>query len=320
MPKHPVRFGIQTGQQNVTWPELEEIWRKAEAWGYDSMWAYDHFYAIFTDPSGPCFEAWTTLAALAKDTNRVRIGHLVNGNTYRNPCMLAKMVTTVDHIAGGRTILGIGAGWFEPEHTSFGIPFRTVRDRLDALDESCRIVKALLAGETVTFESRHYSVKEAICRPLPVQKKIPIMIAGEGRNVLLRIVARHADMWNAVGAPEKMGELGSIIARHCEKERRDPSEIEKTVMLPLCYTTDEDRQSMMAGLLGATFNVDPAVARRQMMIGSRDECLEKIDAFASAGVTHFIFMGMAPYPVDELQAFAEDVMPAAREAHPGDRE
>jgi alkanesulfonate monooxygenase SsuD/methylene tetrahydromethanopterin reductase-like flavin-dependent oxidoreductase (luciferase family) len=131
----------------------------------------------------------------------------------------------------------------------------------------------------------------------------------------VRIVARHADMWNAVGSPEKMAELGSIIARHCEKERRDPSEIEKTVMMPLCYTTDEDRQSMMAGLLGATFNVDAASARRQMMIGSRDECLETIDAFTRAGVTHFIFMGMAPYPVDELRAFAEEVMPLARGGH-----
>ena len=315
MPKHPVRFGIQTGQQNVEWHALEDIWRNADAWGYDSLWAYDHFYAIFTDPSGPCFEAWTTLAALAKQTNGARIGHLVNGNTYRNPCMLAKMATTVDHIAGGRTILGLGAGWFEPEHTSFGIPFRTVRERLDALDESCQIVKALLAGEKVTFEGKYYSVKNAICRPVPVQDKVPLMIAGEGKNVLLRIVAHHADMWNAVGSPEKLADLGSVIARHCEKARRDPSEIEKTVMMPLCYTTDEDRQAMMAGLLAATFNIDPAVAQRQMMIGSRDQCLETIDAFTRAGVTHFIFMGMAPYPADELRAFAEDVIPLARRAY-----
>lgn len=315
MPKHPVRFGIQTGQQNVDWPALEEVWRKAEAWGYDSLWAYDHFYAIFSDPKGPCFEAWTTLSALAKATGRARIGHLVNGNTYRNPCMLAKMTTTVDHISGGRTILGLGAGWFEPEHTSFGIPFRTVRERLEALDESCRIVKAMLAGEKVTFEGRHYDVKEAVCRPVPVQAKVPIMIAGEGRNVLLRIVARHADMWNAVGSPEKMADLGNTLARHCDKERRDPSDIEKTVMMPLCYTTDEDRQSMMAGLLAATFNIDSAVARSQMMIGSRDECLETVDAFTRAGVTHFIFMMMAPYPFEELEAFAEEVMPAARRAH-----
>ena len=248
-------------------------------------------------------------------TGRARIGHLVNGNTYRNPCMLAKMVTTVDHIAGGRTVLGLGAGWFEPEHRSFGIPFRTVRERLEALDESCRILKALLAGEKVTLEGKYYSVKDAVCRPVPLQAKVPIMIAGEGRNVLLRIVARHADMWNAVGSPEKMADLGRVIARHCDKERRDPAEIEKTVMMPICYTTDEDRQSMMAGLLAATFSLDPALARRQMMIGSRDECLETIDAYTRAGVTHFIFMLMAPYPLEELQAFAEEVMAPARRAH-----
>lgn len=138
--RHPLRFGIQTGQQNVTFQELVTVWQQAEQWGYDSLWCYDHFYPIFTDPKGPCMEGWSTLAALAALTKKARIGHLVNGNTYRNPVVLAKSAVTVDQISNGRLNLGIGTGWFEPEHLSLGFDFKTVRGRLEALEESCQII------------------------------------------------------------------------------------------------------------------------------------------------------------------------------------
>jgi F420-dependent oxidoreductase-like protein len=314
MGKHRVRFGIQTGQQNVEWQAIVDLWRNGEAWGYDSLWAFDHFYPIFTDPTGPCLEGWTTLAALASTTRKARIGHLVTGNTYRNPCLLAKMAATVDHISNGRTVLGIGAGWFEAEHTSFGIRYGTVLERLEALDESCRIIKGMLAGEEVTLDGRHYKVDKAICRPLPVQQKVPLMIGGEGKKVLLRIVARHADMWNAFGTPERMAELIETIEQHCERERRNPDDIEKTIMMPLCYTTDPGRQELMVQILSATFGMSPEEARRRMMIGSRQECLDKIGDFVRVGVTHFIFMLMTPYFTDEIRSYAEEVIPAARAA------
>jgi F420-dependent oxidoreductase-like protein len=312
MAKHPVRFGVQTGQQNVEWAAVEELWRNAEAWGYDSLWAFDHFYPIFTDPTGPCLEGWTLLGALAHATKRARIGHLVTGNTYRNPSLLAKMVATVDQIANGRTVLGLGGGWFEHEHTSLGFHFGTVGERLGALEESCRIITGLLAGEKVTLEGRHYQVNEAMCRPLPVQQRVPLMIGGEGKRVLLRIVARYADMWNAAGTPEKMAELIDVIERHCEAEGRNPDAIEKTVMMPLCYTMDGGRQELMTAILSATFGMEPDEARRRMMIGSRDECLEKVASYTEVGVTHFIFMLMTPYFTDEIRSFAEEVIPAAR--------
>lgn len=313
MTTHPIRFGIQTGQQGLTWAELEAAWRQADAWGYDSLWAYDHFYPIFADPTGPCFEGWTLLAALARSTTRARIGHLVNGNTYRNPCVLAKSAMTVDHISGGRLNLGLGAGWFEAEHRSFGIDFKTVRGRLEALEESLRIVKGMFTAPSVTLEGRHYRVAEARCEPKPVQRPHPpIMIGGTGRRILLRLVAEHADMWNAAGTPETMGALIDVIRRHADAVRRDPDAIEKTVMMTLCYTRDPTRQQVMERLVAGMLRTTPEQARTAIMMGGRDECLETIARYRTVGVTHFIFMLFAPLALDEVQAFAEEVMPAAR--------
>jgi F420-dependent oxidoreductase-like protein len=312
--KHPLRFGIQTGQQNVEWKDLRELWRRADEWGYDSLWNFDHFYPIFVpDPGGPCFEGWTTLAALAEVTRRARIGTLVNGNTYRNPCVTAKMATTLDHVSGGRLNLGIGAGWFELEHQSFGIDFMTVPKRLGALDESCRIIKGMLGGERVTLNGRYYKVKDAMCAPRPLQKPHPpIMIGGQGEKVLLRIVAQQADMWNASGSAERMKELIEIIRRHGDKAGRNTDEIEKTVLMFFAYRAPKERETAMVNAIAGMRQTTPDQARKQMMVGSREECLETIDRYSKAGVTHFIMSVVAPYHPDEVQAFAEEVIPAAR--------
>jgi len=313
MSKHPVRFGLQTGQQNVPWKDMVDIWTKADRWGYDSLWNFDHFYAIYTNPEDPCFEGWTTLSALAQVTSRARIGHLVNGNTYRHPCITAKMASSLDHISGGRLNLGIGSGWFELEHTSFGVDFKTVRGRLEALEESLRIIKGVLAGGKVTLDGKHYRVKDAFCHPAPLQKGgLPIMIGGEGKKILLRIVAEHADMWNAFGSPSRMRELIDVIRAHGDRVRRDTEAIEKTVMLPLCYTPDKGLQDMIVSLLAAAFGAPPEHMRGQMIVGGKQECLDQIRAYVDVGVTHFIFMCIAPYPHDQIQGFAEEVAPVAR--------
>jgi len=310
---HPVRFGIQTGQQNVAWADMLDLWRKADDWGYDSLWNFDHFYAIFIDPASPCLEGWTTLSALAQATKRARVGHLVCGNTYRHPSVTAKSAVTLDHISNGRFNLGIGAGWFELEHTSLGFDFKTVRGRLEALEESLRIIKGMLAGEKVTLEGRHYQVHEAFCEPRPVQSRgIPFMIGGTGKKIMLRIVAQYADMWNSNGSPDTLRDLVDTIRRHGDAVGRDTDQIEKTVMLPLVYTADKDKQELYCQLLAPMYETDAAGARKAMMIGEKDECLDKIDAYKRAGITHFIFMTFAPYALDEIQAFAEEVMPVAR--------
>jgi F420-dependent oxidoreductase-like protein len=311
--KHPVRFGLQTGQQNVAWPDLLDLWRKADQWGYDSLWNFDHFYAIFTNPADPCLEGWTTLSALSQATSRARIGHLVTGNTYRHPCLTAKMAVSLDHISAGRLNLGIGAGWFELEHTSLGLDFKTVRGRLGALEEALKIIRGMFAGEKVTLHGSHYDVTEAFSHPGPVQAGgPPIMIGGEGRKVLLRLVAEYADMWNAFGSPAHMRELIDVIKGHADRARRDTDAIEKTVMLPLCYSDDAGLRDMIVELLAAAFTSTPEAMRARMIVGGKQQCLDQIRAYVDAGVTHFIFMCMAPYPRDQLQAFAEEVAPAAR--------
>lgn len=313
MATHPIRFGIQTAQQGVEWIQMLELWRKADAWGYDSLWNFDHFYPLYVDPEGPCFEGWTTLSALAQATTRARIGHLVNGNTYRHPCITAKMAATLDHISGGRFNLGIGAGWFELEHRSFGIDFKTLPGRLEALDEACRIIRGMFTQPKTTLHGKHYAVTDAMCVPKPVQQPHPpIMIGGTGRKVLLKIVAKHADMWNATGSAELMRELIEVIQRHGNAVGRDAAVIEKTVMLPLCYKAAPPRQEFMCNLIAHMNQKSPEEARRQIMIGDQQECLDTIARYRKAGITHFIFMIFAPYFLDEIQGFAEEVIPAVR--------
>lgn len=316
MAKHPIRFGIQTGQQNASWEQMRDLWQKVDRWGYDSLWVFDHFYPIFVpDPTGPCMEGWTLLSALSQHTKRARIGALVNGNTYRNPCLTAKMAATMDQLSGGRLNLGLGAGWFELEHKSFGIDFKTLGGRLQALDEACQIIKGMFTQEKTTVHGRHYDVVDAVCNPKPVQKPHPpLMIGGHGEKVLLKIVAKQADMWNTGNAdPQEMKRLISVIERHGDVVGRDTDEIEKTIMIALCYNAPKQREEMVCGLIAMMAQTTPQEARNRIVIGSKDECLDKIDRYVKAGVTHFIFMQAFPMIVEEeVQAFAEEVIPALR--------
>ena len=188
-------------------------------WGYDSLWNFDHFYPIFVDPEGPCLEGWTTLSALAQATTRARIGTLVNGNTYRNPCLTAKMAASLDHISGGRLNLGIGAGWFELEHRAMGFDFK------DVPEAARRARRGLPDHQGHVHPAAHDPARQALsrhrrasaCRKPVQQPHPPIMIGGTGEKVLLKLVARHADMWNASAGAERMGHL---IERH-QAARRD---------------------------------------------------------------------------------------------------
>ncbi len=313
MSTHPIRFGFQTGQQGVAWADMLDLWQKADAWGYDTLWNFDHFYPIFVDPEGPCFEGWTTLSALAQATKRARIGQLVNGNTYRHPCITAKMAATVDHVSGGRLNLGIGAGWFELEHKNFGIDFKTVGGRLEALDEALQIIRGMFTQDKTTVHGKHYTVTDAMGLPKPVQQPHPpIMIGGTGKRKLLRIVAKHADMWNASADADDMRALIDVIARHGDDVGRDTGVIEKSIILPLCYRAAPEREQFMCNLVASMRQTTPELARRQIMIGGSAECLETVERYAKADVTHFIFMTFAPYFVDEIQAFAEEVMSKVR--------
>jgi F420-dependent oxidoreductase-like protein len=278
-PPHRVRFGIQTPQQNTTWPEMLRIWQEVDTLGYDTAWVFDHFLPIFSDATGPCLEGWTALAALAMATSRVRLGVMVTGNTYRHPAVLAKMATTVDIISKGRLILGIGAGWFELEHRQYGVPFHTKGGRLRRLDEALEVIKLLWTQERASFSGSHYQLREASFNPKPLQKPHPpILVGASGENIGLGIVARHAQMWNSFGTPDVFKHKIARLGDHCQRIGRDSAEIEKSVLLEGQFPLNE--------------------AYRQ------------IDAYAAAGVTHLIFSVSAATDRDFVRRFAEEVIPA----------
>jgi F420-dependent oxidoreductase-like protein len=313
MKHHPIRFGIASGQQNYQWAKIRQLWETADRLGYDSLWTSDHLYAIMVDPSEPAFEGWTTLAALSQHTSRARIGSLVNCNGFRNPCLTAKMAVTLDHASDGRFVLGLGAGWFEKEHKSLGFEFKAAPERLRALDEACRVIKGMLEEGRATFRGKCYEVADAVCSPRPVQTpRPPLMIAGQGEKVLLRIVAEHADIWNVQGSPERMSHLIDVIRQHGDKIGRDIDEIEKTVAISLCYRVGKDREGRDTRMAAALGRTSPEEARKQMMIGGKQECLDKIERYTKVGVTHFMLVSVQPFQIDEICSFAEEVIPAAR--------
>ena len=227
-----MKFGVSIGQERVTWPEIEEAAILIEELGFDSLWCHDHL--IPSDPArneGPCLEAWALLGALARMTKNVTIGPMVTGNTYRNPVLLAKSATTVDIISGGRLIFGIGAGWFEMEHTAYDFPFYTVGERISRLDESVELIKKLWTSDgPVNFAGKYYSLTDAPFDPQPIQQPHPpILIAGGGEKRTLKVAAKWADMTNFYGTPEIAAHKYRVLENHCRAVGRNPSEIEKSV-------------------------------------------------------------------------------------------
>jgi F420-dependent oxidoreductase-like protein len=221
---------------------LERFWKDADELGFNGVWNYDHFYGLYLAGQPlelPTLEAWTTLAAMAKVTTRARIGCMVTGVTYRHPAVLANMAVSVDHISGGRLEFGIGAAWHEPEHLTYGIEFPSAGTRIAMLDEACEIIRRLWTEDKVDHEGRFWKLHDAICEPKPVQSRIPIVIGGSGPRKTLRVVAKHADEWNAPAATaDDYRKLSAILDEHCATVGREPSEIRRSVQMFLFSNDD----------------------------------------------------------------------------------
>ena len=236
---HRLRFGAVTGQHQLTWTALRDQWRAIEEFGFDSVWLFDHFMALYGDPDGPCLEASTLLAALARETSTIRIGVLVYGNTHRHPAVLAKEMVTVDHVSDGRLTLGIGSAWNEREHDAYSLPFPSAGDRVAMLDESLTVMRMLFSNRRTSFEGHFYQLHDAPFAPKPLQAHLPIMVGGK-RPKMLATVARHADVWNSGGTPAELAARGAELADRCREIGRDPAEIVWSVTLGADRLEDGD--------------------------------------------------------------------------------
>ena len=289
------RLGYQI--PNFTYPGLApaEIFRNvvaqakaAEASGYDRVFVMDHFYQLpgIGAHDEPMFECYTMLSALAQHTERVRLSALVTGNTYRNPALLAKEVTTLDHVSGGRATLGIGAGWFEKEHLDLGFEFGTFTDRFEKLEEALQIMIPMLRGERPTLQGKHYQVSEVANSPAPLSK-IPIMIGGQGEKKTLRMVAQYADESNLVGDNADIPRKLEVLAEHCERLGRDRSEITVTklqmiAVAPTQEELDADFRAMAAAKGWSDQQVE--VAKKVLITGDPDTVGEILEDAVSKGL------------------------------------
>jgi F420-dependent oxidoreductase-like protein len=279
--------------------------RLAEELGFDGIWYADHFMPNAVEPAdGPVHDAPTMLAALAAATDRVRLGPLVYGNTYRNPAVMLKSAVTLDHISRGRYVLGLGAGWQENEHRAYGVEFNSFRWRFDRLEEACKVITSLLAEQRSSFAGAHYTLVDAPLDPKPIQSPLPILIGGGGEKRTLPIVARYAHEWNIWGTPELLAQKGAVLDRCCEAEGRDPSSVAHSAVALLFMTEDP---AVLAKVRGMKIE-------RPTVIGTPAEVVETMRAYRDAGVSEFILPGFNfrsdGERDDVLRRFVAEVVPA----------
>jgi F420-dependent oxidoreductase-like protein len=289
--------------------------KTAEASGFDRLFLMDHFYQLpgIGDPDDYMLECYTTLGALAQHTKTVRLSSLVTGNTYRNPAVLAKTITALDHVSHGRATLGIGSGWFELEHDSFGIPFNSFTERFEKLEEALNIILPMLNGERPTLNGTHYQVTEAINSPAPISK-IPVMIGGSGEKKTLRMVAQYADESNLTCTTEEIPAKLEALAAHCERLGRDRSEIKvtKLVMMVIGKTHDDATASINAFIENHGWPPEVAdLMAPRFAIGGPDEIGEAIREMVDAGIDGVTLNLVANAHDPEMIALAGEVADAA---------
>ena len=308
-----VKLGINLWSQASDWPSFLAAGRRAEELGYETLWTWDHVYAIFGDPHQPIFEGYTALAALAQATERIRLGLFVGANTFRNPGVAVKAVTTIDHISDGRAILGIGGAWFELEHRAFGLDFGSgFGQRLDWLAEAVPAMRSMLDGESVTSPAGgRYAFDELRLDPSPVQAHMPIMIGGGGERKTLRIVAEHADMWNVFGTPEEVAHKDAVLRSHCADVGRDEAEIERTVGCKITIRSSEaDAERVRLDILERNRTPPSRVeGDTSFWTGTPEQIAETMLGYVRVGFETFIVELPAPYDAETMESLATVVRP-----------
>jgi len=304
-PPRGLTFGGQLWAQSTSWPAFRDAALAMEATGWDGIWTWDHLMAIAGPPEQPILEGWTAMTGVAALTSRPTIGLMVGANTFRNPGLVAKMATTLDHVSGGRLILGLGGAWFEREHEAFGIWFGgSPGERLSRLDEAAGLIRRLLDGGTVSSDGPAYPMVDAVVTPRPIQAHLPILIGGSGPRRTLRIVARHADAWNSSGTPDVIGERIDLLHEHCEAVGRDPASIELIISLTPIIR-DDPREAAAVGMEQARHNGVDEIEWGPLVRGSPAEIADAHRPYIDLGVRHFIWRLPTPHDLETIKRLGE---------------
>ena len=301
-----MRFGIQLWPQQTDWPTFRDAAMAADEAGWDSIGTWDHLLAIVGPWEQPIFEGWSLVQALGPITRRARLGLMVGANTFRNPGLTAKLATTLDHVSGGRAVLGIGGAWFEREHAAFGIEAwgSGVGERLDRLDESVMLLRRLLDGERVTHAGRFYTLTDALCAPRPVQQHLPILVGGNGPRKTLRTVARWADIWNTNGTLEEVAARLDVLRAHCADVGRAIDEIELTTSFQIIVRDAvADAEAAFAGQLAA--NGTTSAGAPPTLLGPPDAVADAIRPYRDQGYGTAIVRMPAPYDLETIERIGE---------------
>lgn len=308
----PLELGVALWSQSTDWPDYLDAARRAERLGFDHIWTWDHLLAIFGDPYQPIFEGYAALAALAASTERARLGLFVGANTFRNPGLVAKIMTTIDHISGGRAILGIGGAWFEREHRAYGFDFGSgFGERLDWLAEAVPAIRTLVDGGEVTSTGGRYTFHRLRMVPGPLQPRLPIMVGGSGEKKTLPIVARWADIWNAFGSPETLRHKDAVLRARCADVGRDPDAIVRSVGCKITLRpTEQEAHQALAGIL-ARNGLNPADVADDdtFWTGTPEQIAERMLAYRAVGFHAFLVESPAPYDAETMESLIRDVKP-----------
>ena len=309
-----MRLALHVLTYGATWPDTLRTVQLAERVGYDDVLGADHLLASGGDPHMPFFEGWTTLAAWAAVTNRVRLGLLVGANPFRHPAVVAKIAATVDHISAGRLILGLGAAWNDQELGIHGLPVGSgIGERLEWLDEALEVISRLLAGETVTRDGPAYRLTGARHAPSPVQSHVPVLIGGEGEKRTMRIVARHADMWQMwvpAGSTERFSIKSALLDERCRQIGRDPASIGRLVGAKIVIRDDPaDAHRFFEELVAR--HEWPNEVREHAWLGTPEWVAERVRRYEEAGATGLVAQVISPFDHQTIERLATEVVPRA---------
>ncbi|MGD8485440.1 MAG: LLM class flavin-dependent oxidoreductase, partial [Chloroflexota bacterium] len=294
--------------QYTDWPAFKAAHLRAEELGYDSLWTMDHIYPPFEPSDGPIFEAFAAMTAIAEVTTKPTISVMVASNTYRNPAMLTKMVTTIDHISDGRAILAVGAGWAEHEHRGFGFEFGSgPGERLRWLKEALPVMRGMLDGTAPSSSGPHYAIKDAHNVPAPIQRRMPILIGGSGPRVTLRLVAEYADICNIGGSPATVADRDRVLIEHCEAVGRDEQTIERSIDVGV--PTIRDSRSEAFRVKAELFAAQQSEPWKNQPTGTPEEVFEWLARYVEMGYHHLVFYWPAPYDEESMVRMATDIRP-----------